>query len=53
MIGYLIFLFVLCLINCTLEILDYKYDTHNFNLIEFLISLTIGIFCLLAIFYYL
>lgn len=50
MILYLTILFVLCFIGCIIEILIYK-DCDHFKPLEFLIHLTIGIFCLFAIFY--
>ena len=50
MILYLTILFVLCFIGCIIEILIYM-DNRYHSPIEFLIHLTIGIFCLFAIFY--
>ena len=43
-------LFVLSAIGCLLEVLTYK-DCGYFNLIEFLVFLVIGLFCLITIIY--
>ena len=50
MILYLTILFVLCFIGRIFEILLHMNDRYH-SPIEFLIHLTIGIFCLFAIFY--